>query len=89
MPYYVTVKALRNVTHHVTKRNVLTPFRAISAEHPGSFRGPASREGNTGGAFRTDNVDIVSLGGENFAIGWMAAGEWLAYDVSMAQFSRP
>jgi hypothetical protein len=40
--------------------------------------------GNEGGAYRTDvDVDIKSLGA-GYAIGWMMAGEWLEYTVSVA-----
>ena len=42
--------------------------------------------GNTGGRYRTDNVDIENTadvdGGYN--VGWIQAGEWLAYDVNVA-----
>lgn len=41
-----------------------------------------STSGNSGGAYRTDDVDIEvsSLGGHN--VGWIAQGEWLEYSVS-------
>jgi hypothetical protein len=39
--------------------------------------------GNTGGAYRADDVDIQRTGdtdgGQN--VGWIAAGEWLTYDI--------
>ncbi len=40
--------------------------------------------GNSGGAYRADNVDIErsSLGG--FDVGWIADGEWLAFTVNVA-----
>jgi hypothetical protein len=41
--------------------------------------------GNTGGAYRTDGVDIqatTDVGG-GYNVGWTVAGEWLAYDVSV------
>lgn len=39
--------------------------------------------GNTGGAFRTDNVDIQATGDATGAynVGWIDAGEWLEFDV--------
>jgi beta-glucosidase len=41
--------------------------------------------GNTGGAYRTDDVDIESSGsaanGHN--VGWIGVGEWLAYTISV------
>jgi hypothetical protein len=42
--------------------------------------------GNTGGSYRQDGVDIgptTDVGG-GYGIGWIAAGEWLAYDISVA-----
>ncbi len=43
--------------------------------------------GNSGGAYRTDAVDIEATGdtGGGYNVGWVAAGEWLAYDVNVAQ----
>ncbi len=39
--------------------------------------------GNEGGAYRTDvDVDIKEFG-NGFAVGWMTAGEWLEYTVSV------
>lgn len=40
--------------------------------------------GNTGGGYRTDDVDIEATGdtGGGFNIGWVDAGEWLEYDVT-------
>lgn len=37
--------------------------------------------GNTGGAYRSDNVDIESTGdtGGGYNVGWTGAGEWLEY----------
>ena len=42
--------------------------------------------GNSGGQFRTDNVDIEATtdGGPGYNVGWTQAGEWLAYDVNVA-----
>ncbi len=40
--------------------------------------------GNTGGVFRNDDVDIQACGTGCYAVGWVAAGEWLAYDVNVA-----
>jgi hypothetical protein len=41
--------------------------------------------GNTGNVFRTDNVDIQATTdtGGGYAIGWIAAGEWLEYSVNI------
>lgn len=42
--------------------------------------------GNSGGAYRSDNVDISSTPdvGGGYEIGWTQAGEWLAYDINVA-----
>jgi hypothetical protein len=43
--------------------------------------------GNAGGKYRTDNVDIqatTDLGG-GYNVGWIDAGEWLAYDVAVGK----
>ncbi|MCK8521298.1 glycosyl hydrolase [Aquimarina sp. D1M17] len=46
--------------------------------------------GNTGGAYRNDNVDIEvtgdSAGGHN--VGWIEAGEWLAYNIDATAGSQ-
>jgi predicted amidohydrolase len=41
--------------------------------------------GNNGGQYRSDDVDIEATGdaGGGFNVGWMGAGEWLAYTVSV------
>ena len=46
-----------------------------------------STEGNTGGAYRADHVDIQTsaAGGNEHEVGWIDAGEWLAYDVLVTQ----
>jgi hypothetical protein len=43
--------------------------------------------GNNGGAYRSTDVDIeaTSDAGGGFDVGWMTAGEWLAYTVSVGQ----
>ena len=42
--------------------------------------------GNTGGQYRTDNVDIEATtdAGGGYNVGWIDAAEWLQYDVSVA-----
>ncbi len=42
--------------------------------------------GNTGGAYRTDDVDIEksSSASNGHNVGWFNSGEWLAYDVNAA-----
>lgn len=39
---------------------------------------------NQGGAYRTDGVDIVSITGGGYAVGYTVAGEWLEYTVNVA-----
>jgi hypothetical protein len=41
--------------------------------------------GNSGGQYRSDNVDIqaTSDAGGGYNVGWIQAGEWLAYDVNV------
>ena len=40
--------------------------------------------GNSGGAYRSTDVDIEPSAGGGFNVGWTAAGEWLTYTVRMA-----
>ena len=43
--------------------------------------------GNTGGAYRNDDVDIESSDdiGEGYNVGWINQGEWLIYDVDIPE----
>ncbi len=43
---------------------------------------------NLGGAYRTDDVDIESLSGGGYAVGYVRDGEWLKYTVSAASAGR-
>jgi endonuclease/exonuclease/phosphatase family metal-dependent hydrolase len=40
--------------------------------------------GNSGGAYRSDNVDLEASADGNNDVGWIAAGEWLNYTVNVA-----
>src|SRR5262249_62200160 len=40
--------------------------------------------GNTGGQFRSTDVDIANSSEGGFLIGWTASGEWLNYTVNVA-----
>ncbi len=40
--------------------------------------------GNTGGSYRSTNVDIAPLSGGGHTVGWIASGEWLRYTVNVA-----
>jgi hypothetical protein len=43
--------------------------------------------GNSGGAYRSDDVDIqvATDAGGGYNVGWIRQGEWLAFDVQVAQ----
>ena len=43
--------------------------------------------GNTGGAYRNEDVDIQATNdvGGGFNVGWLAEGEWLTYDVNVPE----
>lgn len=41
--------------------------------------------GNSGGEYRTDDVDIQVCAEGGYNVGWIATGEWLAYDVEVAR----
>ncbi|MEQ8536294.1 MAG: glycoside hydrolase family 9 protein [Coleofasciculus sp. D1-CHI-01] len=61
-----------------------TPLR-IEAEDYISFFDKSS--GNTGGAFRSDDVDIqatTDVGG-GYNVGWIQQGEWLTYDANIPE----
>jgi endonuclease/exonuclease/phosphatase family metal-dependent hydrolase len=40
--------------------------------------------GNSGGAYRSTDVDIEPASGGGYDVGWIASGEWLNYTVSVA-----
>jgi hypothetical protein len=40
--------------------------------------------GNSGGAYRATDVDIEATSGGGYNLGWVSAGEWLAYTVNVA-----
>ena len=43
--------------------------------------------GNSGGVYRSDGVDIEACGdtGGGYDVGWIVAGEWLAFDVEVSE----
>lgn len=47
-------------------------------------------EGNAGGAYRSQDVDIMPLPGSNsaYAISWTEPGEWLAYDIDVVKSAQ-
>jgi hypothetical protein len=40
--------------------------------------------GNSGGTFRSTDVDLEGTSGGGYDVGWVAAGEWLQYTVNVA-----
>ena len=46
--------------------------------------------GNAGGDYRYEDVDIESAGDKegNYNVGWIEAGEWLAFDVNVKQTGK-
>lgn len=56
---------------------------AWEAEDYVSFNDTTS--GNSGGAYRQDAVDIEASTQQGYNIGWIQAGEWLEYEVKVAQ----
>jgi DNA-binding beta-propeller fold protein YncE len=65
----------------------LMPSGRIEAEHyKAGGEGVGYHDttsGNSGGQYRSDDVDIAAIGSK-FAIGWIKAREWLAFDVNVA-----
>ena len=75
-----------------------TPFSGVPSAIPGTIQaedfdnggeGIAYHDGgtgNTGGEYRTTDVDIESATdtGGGYNVGWMGAGEWLLYSVNVA-----
>lgn len=73
-----------------------TPYTGTAASLPGTLEveqfdkgadGAAYHDttpGNSGGAFRSTDVDIESASGGGYDVGWVAPGEWLQYAVNVA-----
>jgi hypothetical protein len=73
-----------------------TPYGGTAAAIPGTIqaenfdnggKGVAysdTTSGNSGGAYRSTDVDIELASGGGYDIGWIAAGEWLNYTVNVA-----
>lgn len=73
-----------------------TPFGGIPWRVPGTVQAEDFDEGgegvgyhdvdagNNGGAYRATGVDIEYSVGRGFNVGWVAAGEWLAYTIDIA-----
>jgi hypothetical protein len=77
-------------------QRVTTPFGAGPLQLPGTIEaenfdngGPGvayvdDSPGNSGGAYRATDVDIEAASGGGYNLGWVNAGEWLAYTVNVA-----
>jgi endonuclease/exonuclease/phosphatase family metal-dependent hydrolase len=66
------------------------PGRVQAEDYKATGPGAGYRDstvGNDGSAYRTDDVDIEATtdAGGGYNVGWIDAGEWLAYDVSVTQ----
>ena len=73
-----------------------TPYSGSPVAIPGTIEaeqfdlgsnGVAYRDttgGNSGGALRSTDVDLESTSGGGYNVGWVDAGEWLAYTVNVA-----
>jgi endonuclease/exonuclease/phosphatase family metal-dependent hydrolase len=73
-----------------------TPFWGTPAPVPGTIQaedfdnggeGVAYHDttpGNTGGAYRSTDVDITAASGGGYLVGWIDQGEWLNYSVNVA-----
>jgi uncharacterized repeat protein (TIGR03803 family) len=70
---------------------VLTPLRAVPGIIEAEDYDPGGQgagyfdttPGNDGGDYRADDVDIKASREGGYAVGWMSAGEWLAYTVDV------
>jgi hypothetical protein len=72
-----------------------TPYGGAAAAIPGTIEaeqfdnggeGIAYHDltsGNSGGAFRSTDVDLEPAAGGGYDVGWVAAGEWLRYTVNV------
>jgi hypothetical protein len=74
-----------------------TPFSGVPAPIPGTIQAENfdnggegvgyhdTTSGNAGGVSRSTDVDLAALaGGGGYVVGWVSAGEWLNYSVSVA-----
>ena len=73
-----------------------TPFSGTPASIPGTIQAVSydkggegiayhdTTPGNSGGAYRSDDVDMEASADGGYDVGWIDAGEWLNYSVSVA-----
>jgi|GEM_PF-938864 len=74
----ITVEATYEITGSVTTQPI--PGQ-IEAEDYDLFND--TTQGNTGGAYKTDDVDIEACSEGGYNVGWIDAGEWLKYYVNV------
>jgi endonuclease/exonuclease/phosphatase family metal-dependent hydrolase len=70
---------------------VSIPGTIQAAEYDNGGEGIAyldTTPGNSGGAYRSDDVDIEPDSEGGFDVGWIASGEWLNYSVNVAQSGK-
>jgi hypothetical protein len=88
--------AVGNVSWFRVSSSASTPYSGTAIALPGSFaaanfdkgaEGAAYHDvsaGNSGGAYRSTDVDIESSSLGGYDVGWIDAGEWLSYAVNVA-----
>ncbi|MBN1410492.1 MAG: carbohydrate-binding protein [Spirochaetales bacterium] len=67
---------------------MIIPGRIEAEDYNSGGEGVAYHDtsgGNTGGAYRSDDVDMEACSEGGYNVGWIVAGEWLKYNVSIAQ----
>jgi hypothetical protein len=74
----------------VTGSGISLPGRIQAEDYKAGGEGVGYHDlsaGNAGGQYRTDNVDIEATSdvGGGYNVGYVDAGEWLAYDVNVTQ----
>ena len=52
---------------------------------PNGFAYHDTTAGNSGGAYRTDDVDVSQMPGGGYNIGYVADGEWLTYSINVPE----
>ena len=81
-----SVNANTNITVNPTVVGTMIPARIEAEDYDEGGAGVGyfdTTVGNTGGSYRTDDVDIEATGDASgaFNVGWITAGEWLQYTI--------
>ncbi len=82
-----TVSGNTNITVNAVATGTPVPGRLEAEDYNEGGNGVGYYDltaGNTGGAYRNDDVDIEVTGdtGGGYNVGWIDAGEWLAFDIN-------